>query len=337
MAATEIMAEVWRGGFLESLHLGAAAVCDSRGDLVAFWGDPQAVILPRSACKMLQALPLVESGAADHFSLGSEQLALACASHQGARMHTDRVKRWLSVIEREEANLACGPQAPSRISDRDALIQAGEAAGRRHNNCSGKHTGFLTLERRLGGGLAYVDTDHPVQKAVRAAYEDMTGETSPGFATDGCSAPNFATSLQGLATAMARMANPSSLGETRSGAARRLVSAMAKHPELVAGEGRACTGLMRAMDGRAVVKTGAEGVFTAILPERGLGVAIKIADGATRASECAMAALLVRLGAAEGDHPEVQARLNPTLRNWDGLDVGHISPAAAFWGGGTAI
>ncbi|MEM7438591.1 MAG: asparaginase [Pseudomonadota bacterium] len=331
------VAEVWRGEFLESQHLGAAAVCTSSGDLVAAWGDPDAVILPRSACKMLQALPLVESGAADAVGLGSEHLALACASHQGARMHTDRVSAWLNSIQRQVADLACGPQAPSDLGDRDALIREGDAPDRHHNNCSGKHTGFLTLERHIGGGLDYVDTGHPVQQAVRAAYEEMTGADSPGFAIDGCSAPNFATTLHGLATAMARMGRPQSLGTIRADAATQLVDAMAMHPELVAGEGRACTGLMRAMDGRAVVKTGAEGVFTAILPERGLGVALKIADGATRAAECAMAALLVRLGAADEAHPEVQARLHPIQHNWDGLEVGRIAPAAMFWEGGQAI
>lgn len=337
MVASVNVAEVWRGPFPECMHRGRAVVCDPSGDVVVEWGDTRAGILPRSSCKMLQALPLVETGAAAHFALGAEQLALACASHQGAPIHTRAVERWLGVIERDESDLACGPQRPSDRADQDALARAGDVEGRRHNNCSGKHAGFLTLERHIGGGLDYVALDHPVQRAVRAAFEEMTGEASPGHGTDGCSAPNFSTSLRGLATAMARMANPSRLGTVRGDAARALVAAMKAHPELVAGEGRACTDLMRAMPGPGVVKTGAEGVFVAILPERGLGVAVKIDDGATRASECAMAALLVRLGAAPEDHPEVQARLRPTLRNLAGLDVGYIAPAEDIWQAGAPL
>lgn len=337
MVASINVAEVWRGPFLESLHRGRAVICDSSGDVVAAWGDAGATILPRSSCKMLQALPMVESGAASHFNLGPEQLALACASHQGAQIHTRSVVRWLGVIERQEGDLACGPEIPRDRADSDALVLEGEQEGRRHNNCSGKHTGFLTLERHIGGGLDYVDLDHPVQRAVKAAFEDMTGEDSPGYGIDGCSAPNFGTSLRGLATAMARMADPSNLGTVRAEAARALVAAMKAHPDLVAGEGRACTELMRAMPGPGVVKTGAEGVFAAILPDRGLGVAVKVDDGATRASECAMTALLVRLGAIAEDHPAAQARLRPVLRNRDGLDIGHISPASDIWDGGKRI
>lgn len=333
----EMMAEVWRGPFLESRHRGHAVVCDSSGGIAFALGAPDLVMLPRSACKMLQALPLVESGAAARFGLGPEQLALACASHQGAPLHTRAVERWLSVIGRSESDLACGPQPPRDRADFEAMIRAGEHEGRRHNNCSGKHTGFLTVERHIGGGLAYCDPDHPVQRAVRAAFEEMCGQESPGFGIDGCSAPNFATSLRGLATAMARMAAPAALGEARAGAARALVAAMKTHPELVAGEGRACTGFMRATTGGTVVKTGAEGVFAAILPERGLGVALKIEDGATRAAECAMAVLLVRLGVAEAAHPEIAARLDPPIRNWDGLEVGQIRPDAAFWQDGRPI
>ncbi|MEM9852317.1 MAG: asparaginase, partial [Pseudomonadota bacterium] len=197
------------------------------------------------------------------------------------------------------------------------------------------------LERHLGGGAGYGAPDHPVQRAIRAAFEDVTGAESPGHAIDGCSAPNFATTLAGLARAMAQMAAPERLskeqGATRGAAAAKLVGAMMAHPELVAGEGRACTGLTRALAGAGVVKTGAEGVFTAILPKRGLGVALKVTDGATRAAECAMAAILVRLGAAAETHPEVACRLRAEQRNWDGLPVGRLVPAEAFWQGGAAI
>ncbi|SFA52233.1 asparaginase [Paracoccus halophilus] len=321
------MIELWRGGLCESLHFGHAVIADANG-VVAAWGDPGAVIFPRSSCKMIQALPLVESGAADAHGLGGRQLALACASHNGARIHIEPVAAWLDGLGLAEADLRCGAHLPADPDERRRLICALESPCQIHNNCSGKHAGFLTLNRHLGAGPDYVDPDHPVQRAVRRAFEEVTGEEAAGWGIDGCSAPNFACSVAGLALAMARFARP---GDGRRGQAqRRLVKAMIAHPELVAGEGRACTELMRAAGGRAVVKTGAEAVFVAILPERGLGVALKIADGGTRAAEAAITALLVHLGIlAEGD-PVVQRYLTGPLRNWRGLATGELRRAEGF-------
>ncbi len=335
MADAVPMVEVWRGGLPESRHRGHAVICDAAGAVLASWGDPDAVIFPRSSCKMLQALPLVESGAAD--GLGSEQLALACASHQGSAMHVERVGRWLADMGLSDADLRCGIQVPPDETERKRLIVAGEAPCQLHNNCSGKHAGFLTLNRRLGGGSEYVEIDHPVQQAVRAAFEEMCGAESPGWGVDGCSAPNFATTVHGLARAMARMADPRGLGPVREGAARRLVAAMVAHPLLVAGEGRACSELMAAMDGAVAVKTGAEAVFVAILPGRGLGVALKIEDGATRGSECAIVALLARLGAIAADHPAAARRLNPAITSRRGIPAGFIRPDPEFYNGGGAL
>lgn len=322
------MVEIRRGDRLESQHCGHAVICDARGEIVAAWGDPELVIWPRSSCKMLQALPLVESGAAD--GLDDARLALACASHQGAAMHTEAVAGWLAEMELEESDLRCGSHEPHDRAARDALIRAGHAPGQVHNNCSGKHTGFLALARRLGGGPEYIEIDHPVQRAVRATFEELTQTEGLGHAIDGCSAPNFATTLHGLARAMAAFATARPDGGVRAAAAARLVDAMARHPALVAGEGRACTELMRAAGGRAAFKTGAEGVYIAILPDLGFGVAVKIADGATRAAEAALAALLVRLEVLERDDPAVRARLGAVLRNWRGREVGEIRAAAGF-------
>ena len=330
MAKAEVLAEVWRGGFLESLHLGHAVVVDRAGQIVAAWGDPERIVLPRSSCKMLQALPLVESGAADAAGLTTEHLALSCASHNGAAIHTERVARWLSTLGLTDADLRCGPQLPNDPEAKKALICAEDAPCQWHNNCSGKHSGFLTLNRHLGGGAEYVDPDHPVQKAVRLAFEEVTGEASTGFAIDGCSAPNFATTLTGLARGIARFATARDGDDSRARAMVRLREAMALHPELVAGEGRSCTRLMRAMEGRAMVKTGAEAVFVAILPEQGLGVALKVDDGATRASEAAITALLVRLGALERDHPVARAYMAAPLINRAGITCGEVRAAAAL-------
>ncbi len=330
MSAPHPMAELWRGGRLESAHSGHAVICDAAGDVVEAWGDPAAVIYPRSSCKMIQALPLVESGAADAAGLTTEQLALACASHNGARIHTDRVADWLADLGLGEEDLRCGPQWPNDQDANAALIRAHGQPCQVHNNCSGKHSGFLTLNRHLKAGPEYVEPDHPVQKAVLAAFEEVTGETSPGYGIDGCSAPNFACTVTGLARAMARFA---AAGETdvRGRAMVRLREAMVAHPDLVAGEGRSCTALMRAMDGVAV-KTGAEAVFVGILPKRNLGIAVKIVDGGTRAAELAITALLVRLGEIDAAYPAARAYLDTVERNRRGIEVGTLKAAAGFPG-----
>ena len=318
------MVEILRGDFVESRHEGHAAITSVEGDIVEAWGDPGMVILPRSSAKMLQALPLLESGAGT--GLSTEQLALACASHSGERHHVILVSQWLTDLGLDDSALLCGPQA-SR--DREHCLwmdRVGMEVTRVYNNCSGKHAGFLTLAKHLQAGLDYVDPDHPVQRAVRHAVEETCDEESPGFGIDGCSAPNFAVSLAGLARAMARFAAAGGSGDLRDVAMKRIVEAMIAHPDLVSGRGRACAALMDSANEPLAVKTGAEGVYVAILPDRRLGIALKIADGATRASEVAMAALLARLGAISENHP----LLNHDIRNWDGLVTGAVRPAAGF-------
>ncbi len=328
MAHSVDLVEVWRGDLLECVHQGHAVVCDDNGQIVKAWGDPTALIYPRSSCKMVQALPLLESGAGAHLS--DEQLALACASHNGAAIHTDRVKAWLGDLGLTDDDFRCGPQMPNDKDARYGLIRAFEEPCQVHNNCSGKHAGFLTLSKHLGAGPDYDQIDHPVQQACKAAFEEVTQETSPMFGIDGCSAPNHACTLHGLARAMAFFASAHDRSDARSQAAVRLTRAMGAFPELVAGETRACTELMRAMDGKVAIKTGAEGVFIAIIPEKRLGVALKIADGATRASECAIAAILVQLGVLDPAHPATLARMQPPIHNRRDIFTGQIRPVAAL-------
>jgi len=325
------MVEIWRGGFLESTHTGHAVVCNASGDIVHAWGDPDQVILPRSSCKMIQALPLLESGAAETAGLHDEHLALSCASHQGAKMHTGRVAGWLADLGLSEADLRCGTHMPRDSEALEKLICNHNAPDQTHNNCSGKHTGFLTLNRHLGGHAEYIDPAHPVQLAVRDAFESVTGMESPGYGIDGCSAPNFATTVHGLARAMAFFATArEEFGDRRERAAARLIKAMIAYPDLVAGEGRACTELMQAMDGNAAVKTGAEAVFVAIVPAKKLGIALKISDGTTRASECAISSILIKLGVLDADHPAAMKRVNAPIRNCNGIEAAIIKPAKAL-------
>jgi len=338
MTTSEKFVEIWRGPILECVHRGHAVVCDSGGNVLASWGDPTQIILPRSSCKMIQALPLVESGAADIYGLTTQQLALACASHQGAFIHTSLVEKWLAGLGLSEADLRCGSHLPSDEAASQLIFKTESQPCQIHNNCSGKHSGFLTVAKHLNAGPEYVDPGHPVQLAVKEAFEDLTNQTSPGFGIDGCSAPNFACTLKGLAHAMARFATArEESGTLRERAEARLRQSILAHPDLVAGEQKACTQMMRAMDHRVVVKSGAEGVFVAILPERGLGVALKIDDGAARASECAIASLLVRLGVANAAHPLIAKRLRPELINCAGSRVGQIRPTGDLFQDGARL
>ena len=323
------MVELWRGGRLESCHAGHAVIWDE-GGLQESWGDPAAIIFPRSSCKMIQALPLVESGAADAAGLTDRHLALSCASHQGAALHVGMTGQWLAGLGLAEGDLRCGSHEPYDREERNRLIRADEAPCQLHNNCSGKHCGFLTASQHMKAGPEYVEIDHPLQRAIKAATEEVTGETVAGYGIDGCSAPNFAMSLAGLARAIQGFAAARDTGDARQRAMMRLRNAMAAHPDMVAGEGRACTELMRAMGGRVSIKTGAEAVFVAMIPEQKIGIALKIADGATRASEAAVVALLVRLGVLPADHPMAQKRLPGVQKNWRGLETGEVRLAAGF-------
>ena len=324
------MVELWRGGLLESTHLGHAVLVDDTGQIVQAWGDPERIIFPRSSCKMIQALPLVASGAADAFGLTTAQLALSCASHQGAALHVNAARDWLAGIGLGEPDLRCGSHEPYDKAERDRLICDHEGPCQLHNNCSGKHSGFLTVTKHLKAGPEYVEIDHPLQKAIRAATEEVTGETVAGYGIDGCSAPNFAMSVAGLARAMAEFAKAGAGGSVRERAMQRLRDAMAAHPEYVAGEGRSCTELMRAMGGRVAIKTGAEAVFIAMIPEKKLGLAMKIEDGNSRASEAALVGILTQLGVLDAAHPMAQKRLPAPQTNCRGFTTGELRLSDGF-------
>lgn len=292
--------EVLRGEWVESRHLVDAVVVgwDQDGPVVQeSWGEPEGEMMPRSAAKPLQALPLVRSGAADAFGLDDVELALACASHNGERAQTQRVDNWLNRIGFSVADLECGAQRPQRDEDKAELWASGGKADPVHNNCSGKHAGFLTVCRHLGlSHVGYIEPDHGLQRDhVTPAMEELCGvslsDTSPGI--DGCGIPVWPMPLSALASGWLRLANDQS--------GRRLLQAMVDQPYFVAGTGRACTRIMTDATAPVAVKVGAEGVYGAVLlgpdgDRAGPAVALKVRDGATRAAEVAVEWLLERLG-----------------------------------------
>jgi len=309
-----------RGPIVENRHTGVFAIANAHGAIHAAVGDIERPLLPRSSVKMIQALPLVESGAADKMGLTDAHLALACASHEGAALHTQRVSAWLEDMGLDETALLCGPQPPR---DR-GMRKAGVSASRLLNNCSGKHTGFLTYARHVGAPLdAYLDPGARVQRDVAQAFIETAGCDAPlAYGIDGCSAPNFIATTAGIARAMALFADPSGQVASRREAMTRLRDAMRAHPLMMSGEGRACAALIEASAGRAVVKTGADGVFTGIIPESGLGFCLKIDDGDRAASEALCAALLVHLGVLEDAHPVTLHYTRTPIRNFNDETVG---------------
>ncbi|MEZ5935946.1 MAG: asparaginase [Alphaproteobacteria bacterium] len=322
---------VYRGETVESRHAVSFAIADAAGKILDAGGEIDRPVFPRSAIKMLQAIPLVETGAADRFGLSPEELALACASHGGEPRHVEAVAAWLERLGLSADDLECGAHPPSHAPSARALAGSGRAPTGLHNNCSGKHAGMLTLARHLGvatGG--YIRPDHPVQQVIDAALEALTGVSPwPAPAIDGCGVPTYAVPLGNLVAAMARFASPGGLPPSRAAACRRLAKPMMQHPYMVAGDGRACTLIMQALPG-VLVKTGAEGVYAAALPERGLGLALKVEDGASRASSVALIALLDRLGALDDSaRQHLHPIARPLLKNHAGTTVGHIQAGAA--------
>lgn len=308
-----LVVEATRGDHVESRHEVDAVVVRADGTRLEAWGDPGRLVLPRSAVKPVQALPLVATGAADAYSLGPAELALACASHNGEPAHVGAVEAWLGRIGCSVEDLACGAHPPLDEAAAASLARDGGRPTAAHNNCSGKHAGFLTVCRHLGLPVeGYLSPDHPLHRdhvtpAMRDAFGIDPDAQRPG--TDGCGIPVWAVPLDRLAAGWA--------GLPGSPAGQRLLAAMAAEPFLVAGSGRSCTRLLEAAGGSAVVKTGAEGVFCGVLPGSGTGIALKARDGARRASDAVVGWLLARSGVPTADEPTV-------LRNHAGIAVGEV-------------
>ena len=323
---------VRRGERVESEHRVAYAVADAAGRLLEAAGDVGRAVFPRSAIKPLQALALVESGAADRFAVSEQELALACASHSGEPEHVALVRAWLARLGLDASALECGAHPPLHAEAAQPLAAQGRPPERVHNNCSGKHAGMITVARHLGAPIAgYSRADHPVQRLIADNLCAMTGLAElPAPAIDGCGVPTWPIPLGRLAAAMARFSDPDGLPATRADACARLRAAMLAHPHLVAGTDRACTEIMTVAP-HLLVKTGAEGVYAACLPERRLGLVLKVEDGAARAAPVALLALLEALGVLDRRAAAaLAARMRPELRNHAGAVVGRIEPATGW-------
>jgi L-asparaginase II len=328
-SANPVLVDVFRGPRVESCHRGAIAIADAAGRLVFALGDVARPIYPRSAVKALQAIPLVESGAADAFGLSAEELAVACASHSADQVHLDAVRSLLAKAGLDESYLACGAHWPVSEATTRALLLDGKRPQAIHNNCSGKHAGMLAAAVHLGlEPRGYEKPEYPLQVMIARILSETCGATLDRdlMGIDGCSLPTFALPLSALARGFARLGTGAGFEAEQARAAERLMDACFAAPVLVAGEGRFDTIVLRGLAGAAFTKGGAEGVHSAALPELGLGVALKVDDGAKRGAERALAEVLAAL------LPKAWAvltnELEGELHNWRGRLVGRTAASA---------
>lgn len=329
-----VLVEVTRGNLVESRHRGLVVAVDGDGRTVFSLGETDTPVFPRSACKAMQGLPLMESGAADAYGFGNKELALACSSHSGEPEHVGLAAKMLAAAGRDVSALECGAHWSSDQKTLIAQARSLEAPNALHNNCSGKHAGFICACCHSGTEVkGYVGYDHPLQREIRGTMESLTGAilARDNCGVDGCSIPTYAVPLRGLAHGFAKMATGVGLQPERARASRRLIEACMAEPFFVAGTKRACTRLMKTAPGRIFAKTGAEGVFCAAIPEKGVAVALKCEDGTTRAAEAMVAATLARFFRDEPElHAALTAQANHAMSNWNGIHVGDVRVTEAF-------
>jgi L-asparaginase II len=331
MDANPILAEAIRGNWVENRHRGAYVVVDADGQIIASAGDIERPIFPRSAIKSMQALPIFARQAEGKFHHTDEELALACASHHGEDVHVATANGLLTRIGLSAADLECGAHAPTNAVAREALRAAGAEPGPLHNNCSGKHSGMLSVALAMGVPTAgYVSREHEVQKAVRAAVEAVIGEslTEGKCGTDGCSIPTFAAPLRAFAYGFARMSTGKGMPDDLAGAARRLFDAATTHPHLVAGTGHPDTLLMEAFKGRLMQKGGAEGVQCGAIRDKGWGYALKCDDGNMAASHAMLAGVLLKFADPDADQRAlIETLAHQPIKNVRGAEVGEMRTA----------
>jgi L-asparaginase II len=322
------LARIWRGPVVESLHHGIVAVADTAGTLRHAWGDPGWAPTPRSALKPFQAVALVESGAADALGLTDEHIALACASHHAQPFQVALVTDWLSRLGMTEDALICGPALPNGVADQGAAWASG-GPRRIYHNCSGKHCGFLSMAKHMGGGLDYANPDHPAQRLYRDVLSEFTGMSADGFAAagDGCGLPALSLPIGVMAKAMARLGVAQAVSPARRAAARRVMDAMAAYPDHLAGKDSPLARLIRFCDGNVIAKNGAEGYVVACVRDKAIGIAIKVADGdaSGRAKLGVLARILGRIHALPTAQAELMiAAVEPAITDSNGREVGRV-------------
>ncbi len=317
----------FRGDIVENVHDGHIAVCNAQGKLLFFYGVPSVQVYGRSALKIIQALPLLETGAADHFQMSDRELALCASSHSGLPSHQAGVRSLLARIGCEISDLICGCGPPYSSNAHDEMLKSGEPMTAICNVCSGVHTGMLATAvfcNELTRG--YEDIRHPVQKRVLDAVSDVTAtpESAIQVGIDGCGIPTFALTLEGIARGFARMTRTSHFQTKRASAVKRMLDAYVRHPEMVTEEDSFATRLIRAFDGELIGKEGAKGVFALLHRTKGLGIAIKVADGTKESIPSAVMAILSQIDCLPNLPPSLERYVKAELKNTCNDVIGRI-------------
>jgi L-asparaginase II len=329
---SEPLAKVYRNGLVEAVHRGSVAVVRDNGDLLYSVGDPYHVTYMRSAAKPLQALPIVESGAVERYGITERELATIVASHSGEVIHTEAVRSILEKIGLDEGDLQCGTHMPYADDVKKALIQKGKEPTPLYNNCSGKHAGMLLISRMKGYPLeSYYEPDHPLQEEILVTMRYITAYEEIMRGTDGCGVPVFALPLYNMALAFSRLANPSDLSPSTKKAAERITHAMQRYPEQIGGTGRLDTDLMKATK-KVIGKVGAEGVHCVGVLKKGIGIAVKIDDGNSRARGPVSIEILKELGILNNKELQLlEKHHTPLSKNCREEIVGKILPVVDLY------
>lgn len=307
------LAAVTRNGYIESLHYGFLCVVDSQGKIVYSLGDYNTGIFFRSSAKPIQVLPLIESGAAEAFGFSPEEIAIACSSHSGQKIHQLTVSRILDKLNLEEKNLHCGTMTPYNEEESKRIAAEGRAPSVFHCSCSGKHAAMLALSKYKGYSLEdYEKVDHPVQQEILNVIAEFADEDAKSIPTgvDGCGVPIYILPVNKIALSYAKLAAYSQdENKPYHDSCKTVYSAMIHHPEMVAGDYEFCTELMKAVGGKLIAKVGCEAVYSIGIKSGNLGVCIKIIDGTERAVYPVVIELLKELGIL--DHDEISK-----LKHW---------------------
>jgi L-asparaginase II len=324
----EILAKVYRGKAIESVHYGSVVVVDSKGKLIYSSGDPYFVTYLRSSAKPFQAIPLITSGAAKEFGLTQKEIAIISGSHNGEKTHTDTVKGILKKIGLSEKDLQCGVHIPHYYTANNITPPKGKKFTPIHHNCSGKHSGILALCVYFGGDIKqYLNENHPVQKMILKAVSEICQypERKIGIGIDGCGAPVFALPLYHMAFGFSDLINHSSKDEKTSKAYEIIADSMRKYPEMVSGEGRLDLSLAIASKNDILAKAGGEALSCSGILGKGWGMAVKIADGGQRAVGPAVIEALRQMGLlSEKEIRKMGKFAHPVIKNFRGDEVGFI-------------
>jgi L-asparaginase II len=322
-----LVVEVMRGPVVESLHQVMAVTVRDNGAVFDYAGNPQFLTLPRSSIKMLQALPLLESGAAEKFDLDAKMIALACASHRGEKDHLAVLAKWFEKVGQNESCLYCGPHFPSNEAAAHDLIRRGSKPTSIHNNCSGKHLGMVTTCLHLNESIqGYEKYEHNVQKRLRKVLTETmkVDHSKVVHATDGCGIPTYGVPLTAIAVGMSALINPKE-ATPRKLASQKILAAVKENPFYLSGSDNFTTAVIEKTQGRSIIKVGAEGVFAGVLPEKGMAFAVKAADGSARAAQVATAYLLLKLGGlSESEFKALSKYTEPTITNTRDEVVGQM-------------